>query len=269
LKQLKETLDAHESLRVALVEERAAVAEKYSRAEADFAKREESRRAEFDEALARIVENFKGDSERAARKIKDRIEAARIKRAIENQAAELRYQSARLRPAPSPLVPVNAQGASEEKSGESEEIAEGDRVRIHSIAQVGTVESIHEGIYTVMVGSLRYRTERNDLEKAGNAPASAARLSPTPSIADSSDSAVSELKVIGLTADEALDRIDKFLDQTFYAGIENIRIIHGHGKGILRKAIAKFLADHPQVERFSLAPPDKGGSGATLVELKK
>ena len=52
----------------------------------------------------------------------------------------------------------------------------------------------------------------------------------------------SELKVIGLTADEALDRVDKFLDQAYLAGIENVRIIHGHGKGILRKAIAKFLA---------------------------
>jgi DNA mismatch repair protein MutS2 len=269
LKQLKETLDANESLRVALEEERAAVAEKYSRAEADFAKREESRRAEFDKALARIVEDFKGDSERAARKIKDRIEAARIKRAIQNQAAELQYQSAKLRPAPGPLAPANAVDASAAASGGSEEIAEGDRVRIHSLAQVGAVESIREGIYIVMVGSLRYRTERKDLEKAGNAHPSAAAIPPAPSVADLSENEVSELKVIGLTADEALDRIDKFLDQTFLAGIENIRIIHGHGKGILRKAIAKFLADHPQVERFSLAPPDKGGSGATLVELKK
>ena len=79
----------------------------------------------------------------------------------------------------------------------------------------------------------------------------------------------SELMVIGLTADDAIDRVDKFLDQAFLAGIENIRIIHGHGKGILRRAIAELLSHHPQVERFSLAPPEKGGGGATLVELKK
>jgi DNA mismatch repair protein MutS2 len=269
MKQLKETLDAHESLRAALEEERAAVAEKYSRAEADFAKREESRRAEFDETLARIVEEFKGDSERAARKIKDRIEAARIKRAIENQAAELRYQSAKLRPTSGTLVPANAVSSSAGTSGGSEAIAEGDGVRIHSIAQIGTVESIREGIYVVQVGSLRYRTERNDIERVGNAHASAAALSPAHSIADSSESAVSELKVIGLTADEALDRVDKFLDQAFYAGLESVRVIHGHGKGILRKAITKFLTDHSQVERFSPAPPDKGGGGATIIEIKK
>ncbi len=78
-----------------------------------------------------------------------------------------------------------------------------------------------------------------------------------------------ELKVIGLSADEALDRVDKFLDRAFLADIETVRIIHGHGKGILRNAIAKMLAGHPQVERFSPAPPEKGGTGSTIVELKK
>ena len=63
--------------------------------------------------------------------------------------------------------------------------------------------------------------------------------------------------------------MDKFLDQAFLAGAENVRIIHGHGKGILRNSIAELLTGHPQVERFSLAPPEKGGGGATIVELKK
>jgi DNA mismatch repair protein MutS2 len=268
LKQLKETLDAHKTLRAALEEERAAVAEKYSRLEADFAKREESRRTQFDAVLTRTVEEFKADSERAARKIKDRIEAARVKREIENQAAELRFKSAKLRRATGPPASENATGAPK-PSGSSEAIAEGDRVKIHSLDQIGTVESIREGIHTVMVGSLRYRADRGDLEKVGGSPVPAAAFLPNHSVEDTPDDAASELKVIGLTADEALDRVDQFLDRAFLAGIDTIRIIHGHGKGILRREIAKFLKDHPQVERFSLAPPDKGGGGATLVELKK
>jgi DNA mismatch repair protein MutS2 len=264
LKRLKESLDEQENLRASLDEERAALAEKYSKLDAEFAKREESRRAEFDAAIVRIVADFKAESERAVRKIKDLAEAARVKRAAENQMAELRRKSARLRKGP---------GQAAEPAGTIDnhaEIFEGDRVRIQSLDREGTVESIREGTYVVMIGPLRYRAERNDLERMGGrqsaAPAPPMR---TPVAEGPEEMTITELKVIGLSADDALDRVDKFLDQAFFAGMETVRIIHGHGKGILRNAIAELLAHHPQVERFSLAPPEKGGGGATVVELRK
>jgi DNA mismatch repair protein MutS2 len=77
-----------------------------------------------------------------------------------------------------------------------------------------------------------------------------------------------ELNLIGKTTDEAVDLADKFLDQAFLNGLSEVRIIHGHGTGALRKAITDFLADHPHVARFAHAPQDKGGAGATQVELK-
>jgi DNA mismatch repair protein MutS2 len=269
LKQLKETLDEQKILRASLEEERAAVAEKYSSLDADFAKREESRKTELDEALRRIIGDFKAESERASRKIKDRIEAARIKRTIDNQTAELRHKSAQLRQTYEAPATEGSADPSRDTPGRIEEIGEGDCVRIRSLNREGTVETIREDTCVVMMGSLHYRAERSDLERVG------ARRNPPPSPASSAlkadmqDDAVSELKVIGLTADEAIDRVDKFLDQAFLAGIENVRIIHGHGKGILRNAIAAFLSGHAQVERFSLAPPDKGGGAITLVEIKK
>jgi DNA mismatch repair protein MutS2 len=263
LRRLKETLDEHEQLHAALEEERAALAEKYSKLDLEFSKREEARRAEFDAALAKVVAEFKAEGERSVRKIKDRVEAARLKKAVENQTAELRRTSARLRQGTDPTTTPG------DTTGSSEEIREGDRVRIQSLDREGIVESIREDAFVVMVGPLRYRADRTDLartaERAGPAPVTSMRAS----IADDSAEPVTELKVIGLSADEALDRVDKFLDQSFLADIETVRIIHGHGKGILRKAIGEMLSSHPQVERFSLAPLDKGGSGATIVELKK
>jgi DNA mismatch repair protein MutS2 len=260
LKRLKETLDEQERLRASLEEERTAVAEKYSRLDSDFAKQEEARRTEFEAALARVVTDFKAESDRAVRKIKDRIEAARIKRAVDNQAAELRRKSAGLRKGPGDPDQAAFRDT-------TEELQEGDRVRIASLEREGIVESIRDGTYSVMVGPLRYRAERSDLERTG-ARQNQPQL-PRVTVSESQEEAVSELKVIGLRADEALDRVDKFLDQAFLAGIETIRIIHGHGKGILRNAIAELLSGHPQVERFSLATPGKGGGGATIVELKK
>jgi DNA mismatch repair protein MutS2 len=271
LRRLKESLDAQESLRASLEEERAVVADKYSRLDAEFARQEESRKKEFEAAFARVIGDFKVESDRAIRKVKDQVEASRVKKQAERQAFELRRKSAKLRATAGVITPGQDAGAASSgaQAGTTEEILEGDRVKVQSLDREGVVESIQEGTYFIAIGALRYRADRDDLQKMSSgarpAPAQPARFS----IADDSEEAVSELKVIGLTADEALDRVDKFLDQAFLAGIENVRIIHGHGKGILRKAIADFLADHPQVERFSLAPPEKGGGGATLVELKK
>ncbi|HYH84283.1 MAG TPA: Smr/MutS family protein, partial [Pyrinomonadaceae bacterium] len=78
-----------------------------------------------------------------------------------------------------------------------------------------------------------------------------------------------ELNLIGRTTDEARDAVDKFLDEAYLHGHAHIRIIHGHGTGALRRAVADLLRQHPHVERFDLAPDNQGGAGATVVELKQ
>ncbi|OFW39919.1 MAG: hypothetical protein A3F70_02130 [Acidobacteria bacterium RIFCSPLOWO2_12_FULL_67_14] len=78
-----------------------------------------------------------------------------------------------------------------------------------------------------------------------------------------------ELNLIGATVDDALDRLDKFLDQSTVSDIREVRIIHGYGTGQLRRAVAKYLKTHPLVERFEPAPENQGGGGATIVVLKE
>ncbi len=271
LRQLKEIMDEQTSLRDSLNEERAAVAEKYSGLDAEFTRREEGRSAEFKGILERMVGEFKKESNLAIREIKHQIEAARIKRAADKQAEELRRKSMKRHRASGLIGGRNSEivGFPGDDHDENIEIREGDRVRVQSLDREGTVETIREGTFTVMIGPLRYRADRADLRKSSSRPALPLKASLGLGVPETSEEAVSELKVIGLTADEALDRVDKFLDQAFLAGVESVRIIHGHGKGILRNAIAKFLLDHPQVESFGPAPPEKGGGGATIVEIKK
>jgi DNA mismatch repair protein MutS2 len=79
---------------------------------------------------------------------------------------------------------------------------------------------------------------------------------------------LSELNVIGCSVDEALTRVDKFIDESTVTDQHELRIVHGHGTGQLRRAIADFLKDHPLVARISTAPQNQGGGGATIVELK-
>jgi DNA mismatch repair protein MutS2 len=270
LRQLKETLDEQERLRASLEEERTAVADKFSRLEAEFLHKEESRKKEFNAALESVLEDFRTESDRAVRKIRDQAEAARTRRQAEKQALELRRKSSKLqaenlRSEARAEIHQDLKGTA---SSAQEELREGDRVSVHSLNRDGTIESVKDGVYVVMVGPLRYRASRDDLTKtSGGNESPQQRVSH--SLEENGDALGSEIKVIGLAADEALERVDKFIDQAFLAGAESIRIVHGHGKGILRKAIAEFLLHHPQVERFSLAPPEKGGSGATVADLKK
>ncbi|MDX6383488.1 MAG: mismatch repair protein MutS2 [Blastocatellia bacterium] len=175
----------------------------------------------------------------------------------------------------------------------------GDRVRLLSFGSVGVVNHIRDDEAEVRVGSLRMREKLVNLElvfevgtSSGKASdrrdeVSTARVSGRvkPSLEDtrrraqttelhlhsgSSDGATSaELKLIGKKTDEAAELTDKFLDEAFLNGLTEVRIIHGHGTGALRRAIAAMLTGHPHVARFAPAPQDHGGGGATIVELKQ
>jgi DNA mismatch repair protein MutS2 len=215
------------------------------------------------------------------------VEATRLKKAAQTRAVELRRTAEKLRRESAPLAASprgSGQGSPDgepEKAGDVgrnsgatmfREIREGDRVRIISLNKEGVVESVQAGTIIVMMGVIKFRAGPSDLELLESSAVPEAQPGPCPPAAPGPDldqSFVPEINVIGMTSDEATDRVDKFLDEAFLAGTENVRIIHGHGKGILRKAIAKLLTGHPQVEKFQLAPSRQGGSGATLVEIRK
>ena len=77
-----------------------------------------------------------------------------------------------------------------------------------------------------------------------------------------------EINIIGKRAEEAAEEVDKFLDSAALAEVDRVRIVHGHGMGILKRAISDLLARNPHVEKFYPAAANEGGSGATIVELK-
>src|SRR5579872_3208194 len=77
-----------------------------------------------------------------------------------------------------------------------------------------------------------------------------------------------EINLIGCTVEEATRRVDKFIDQAALAGAAQVRIIHGHGTGALRRGLAEFLKTHPLVGSIRSEAEDRGGQAITLVELK-
>ena len=69
--------------------------------------------------------------------------------------------------------------------------------------------------------------------------------------------------------EEALEEVDKYLDDAYLAGYGTVRIIHGIGKGKLKKSIQDMLKGHPHVSLFRTADPEEGGEGATIVDVKE
>ena len=76
-----------------------------------------------------------------------------------------------------------------------------------------------------------------------------------------------ELDLRGFRAEDALFSVEGFLDKAMRDGLSSVRIIHGKGTGALRRAIRELLEEHPLVKSFAPEPPEKGGDGATNVDL--
>jgi DNA mismatch repair protein MutS2 len=87
-------------------------------------------------------------------------------------------------------------------------------------------------------------------------------------MADETSATATEINVIGENVDEATSRVEKFVDRAFLAGLPRVRIVHGSGMGILRKALRQYLEQHPHVASVIEPPQNEGGAGATVVELK-
>jgi DNA mismatch repair protein MutS2 len=166
------------------------------------------------------------------------------------------------------------------------EIVKGDTVRLTTLGKTGVVERVSGGDAEVRIGHVRLREKLTNLELMERAPqpqgkqtqprgsqleqmAAASARTADVRLTRSQDEPASELNLIGRTTDEAVDAADKFLDAAYLNGLARVRIIHGHGTGALRRAIADFLRSHAHVETFAPAPPDQGGAGATVVELKQ
>ena len=151
------------------------------------------------------------------------------------------------------------------------QLEEGARVRLKLGATARVLRRISDGLWEVQAGQLRLRVSADDIAgvlEADDKPVGGLPSRVTLHTAARSASSLSEINVIGRTAEEARDAVDKFLDDAVVADVDRVRIIHGHGKNILRKTLWRMFAGHPQVERYYQAEQYEGGAGATIVEVR-
>lgn len=151
--------------------------------------------------------------------------------------------------------------------------AVGDRVTVAGLGLEGTLAALHGDDAEVNMQGKRLRARVADLRLVSKRTTGAARptsrVNVNLQLQPRGEGAISDLNVIGCTVEEALARTERFLDQMLLTEQRSVRLIHGYGTGQLRRAIAEYLRTHPLVASYQQAPPEQGGGGVTVVELKE
>lgn len=149
----------------------------------------------------------------------------------------------------------------------------GDRVKVLSLNLEGTVSTLPgpRGDLFVQMGILRSQVHISDLEYIGEAelPKGIKTASGSGKIKMSKSALVStEINLIGMTVDEALGHLDKYLDDAYLAHVPSVRIVHGKGTGALRNAVQQHLRRSKYVKSFRLGSLGEGDAGVTIAEFK-
>ncbi|WP_457597552.1 endonuclease MutS2 [Hydrogenimonas sp.] len=233
-KELREKKEALEKKLAALERERARYKEKNDSLEAELNAKKRELEAIYEAATKEA---------RAALKERD---SAAIHRRL-NKAHKM-TQKAKVE-APAPI----------------ERFAVGDRVKYRK--NRGTIVALKAREATIEVDGMKLRVPLSELKRSGNPPKAPKKRKVEVKLQRDNATASVKLDLHGLRAEEALERLDKFLSDALLAGFDEVLIYHGIGTGRLARAVREFLKAHPSVRGFSDAPQHMGGFGATVVKL--
>ena len=230
---------------------------------------------ELEKKLESLLRDFEYRSRETVNAVQDRAQALKLSKDAERRIAKMRRE---FREQFDSTVVAHATGADTGDPHAEQHVVKhvsvGDTVRLKSLGRDAKVlRHFDDDSFEVAVGPMKMKVARDDfaevIARAGANPVAAARARGiNVSLSREDDSVPTEINVIGQTVDEATRAVEKFVDRAFLAGAVRLRVVHGSGMGILRKALRQFLQSHPHVASVSEPPQNEGGGGATVVELR-
>jgi len=243
-----------------------------------------NRTRDLETKLASLLKDFEFQMRETVRAIEDRAAQQKLSKEAERRMTRLRRE---FQESFNQTVVAHRTGADRGDANAQphvlKHIAAGDQVRIKSMNKIAVVQrEVEKDVFEVALGPIKMRVKRDELtepQSSGESaiarkadPLSAARKQKNVHVTVTSantDGIRTEINLIGRTVDEATEELEKYLDHAFLAGLPRVRIIHGHGAGILRRGVREFLKGHPHVATVAEAPQNEGGQGATLVEIRQ
>jgi DNA mismatch repair protein MutS2 len=265
LSRLHNELEQNERLNAQLREERASLESERRALQQAAARREEKQTREWERKREELIADFEARaletigqavSQLEGKKAADqaKLQVARAKREFREQAAKTMTPNASSTAAAQPLT-----------------VAEGVKVRLRDVSQPATVRRIlKNGAIEVEAGFLKMQVLPEDVvEVLSSAESNKLPRNVTLESGPRWDVSYKEINLIGRRAEEAVEELDKFLDSAALASVNRVRIVHGHGMGVLKRAVGEFLSRSPHIARFYPASQAEGGSGATIAELRE
>jgi DNA mismatch repair protein MutS2 len=276
---LHRSRDELDRMRQQMAEERHALAEERRKLRSDWVDRQKARIAELEKQFAEMQKRFEENVAGVVEAVKDRE-----LRAQTEKTARRRMQDARGE-AKEELNAALVQTISESQQDlgiklesleqvSAESLLPGVKVRVRGFSKPVILRRVDGGTAEIEAGPLRMKVAVDEItgvegETTGRvAIAPSKRENITVSARSSEGGATGEINVIGLTVEQASEKVDKFLDEAALANVMRVRIIHGHGTGALRKGLGEFLRTHPLVEQAEFESEEQGGKAITVVDLK-
>ena len=233
---------------------------------------------EMEKKLESLLRDFEYHAREAVNAVQDRAAAQKLSKEAERRIAKMRREFSEQF---NSTVVAHSTGADHGDPHAQPQVvkhvSEGDTVKLKSTGRgARVVRKVDDNHFEVEMGAMKMKIARDDIAevlasahgKAADTPVKAARARGiSVSLENEGANVPSEINVIGQTVDEASSRVERFVDQAFLAGLPRVRVVHGSGMGILRKALRQLLQQHPHVASVAEAPQNEGGGGATLVEL--
>ena len=242
---------------------------------AEGRKEQQTKIREMEKKLETLLRDFEYQAREMVNAVQDRAALQKLSKDAERRIAKLRRE---FREQFDSSVVAHTTGADrgdpDAQPQVVKHVSEGDTVKLKSVGRPAVVSRrVDENHFEVEIGAMKMKIARDDiadvLSRAADSPVKAARARGISiSLEQENASVPSEINVIGRTVDDATREVEKFVDRAFLAGLPRVRVVHGSGMGILRKALRQYLQKHPHVESVTEPPQNEGGGGATVVELR-
>lgn len=235
---------------------------------------------EMEKKLESVLRDFEYHAREAVNAIQDKAAAQKVAKSAERQIAKLRRE---FREEFDSTVVAHASGADRGDPNAQpkivKQVGQGDTVKLKSTGRSATISrQLDDNHFEVQIGAMKMKITRDDIlevivsaARGADSPVKAARargISVSLNSENEGGSPASEINVIGYNVDDATREVEKFVDRAFLAGLPRVRVVHGSGMGILRKALRQALKEHPHVDSVAEPAQNEGGGGATVVELR-
>ena len=234
-----------------------------------------NRARELEVKLASLMKDFEFQMRDSLKAVEDKGTQQKLKGEADRRIARLKRE---FQESFNQTVVAHVSGADKQDKNAQPHVVRsiqvGDTVLLRSMGREARVDrEVNSNTYEVSIGPMKMRVPRDDIAQIiksapSQTPIQAARGRGVNVVAREPDMVPGEINVIGRTADEARDEVERFVDQAFLAGRPSIRVVHGTGMGVLRRTLRDYLRKHPHVVSVTEPPYNEGGQGATLVELR-